>query len=574
MRLSLFPKYALLISTLVVGLLAVSWAISQRIAYDESVRHFRLLQKSKAEAAAARIGEFLTDIQQHIGLIDLIDDRDDAKTLSFRKHELLKLFRQLPQLFEVTWVDNSRREQIFLSRTNLDRWRSERDLAALAGVQEALSGKVTFGQPYFLKDSEPHMLVMRPTAGGGAVIADINLKLIWSAVQSVSERKRNVAYVIDRTGTLIAHPDIDLVLRKLSFGELPQVSAAVSGAASEFGRSWSGADVLAAYAVVPEANWFVFVETPMEAIQDELDTLVKRATAVLIIGLLISVMCSYWLAKRMITPIRKLSDGVDRVARGEFDAPVVISSNDELEHLANGLNRMSASLKASYADLEEKVASRTLLLEKERSRITELLHNMLPQAVATELAETGKVVPRQHDSASILFTDFSHFTQATSTMPAERMLEELNEIFEKFDAICDECGIERIKTIGDSYMAVGGVPTTCADHAQRCIRAGTQMIEYLVARNAGAPFKWGLRVGVHSGPVVSGVVGKRKYAFDVWGDTVNLASRMESAGEVGRVNISAYTYDLVKLQYRCDYRGKISAKGKGEMDMYFVVGET
>ena len=155
-------------------------------------------------------------------------------------------------------------------------------------------------------------------------------------------------------------------------------------------------------------------------------------------------------------------------------------------------------------------------------------------------------------------------------MPADRMVAELNEIFGAFDDICDELGVEKIKTIGDAYMAAAGLPKPCADHAQRCVRAGLRMLDYLEQRNRTSAFKWSLRVGVHSGPVVTGVVGKRKYAFDVWGDTVNVASRMESAGEAGRVNVSAYTYDLIRTEFECEYRGKVDAKGKGQIDMYFV----
>ena len=150
------------------------------------------------------------------------------------------------------------------------------------------------------------------------------------------------------------------------------------------------------------------------------------------------------------------------------------------------------------------------------------------------------------------------------------MVAELNDIFAAFDDITYACGVEKIKTIGDAYMAAAGVPTPCADHAQRCVTAGLRMVDYLNARNQSAAFKWSLRVGIHTGPVVAGVVGTRKYAFDIWGDTVNIASRMESAGEVGRVNISAYTYDLVRPYFLCEYRGKVNAKGKGAIDMYFV----
>jgi len=216
------------------------------------------------------------------------------------------------------------------------------------------------------------------------------------------------------------------------------------------------------------------------------------------------------------------------------------------------------------------LAIRDVAAEHEHSE--RLLLNILPAELAKELSATGVARPARYDSATILFTDFSGFTQVASAMPADRMVAELNEIFGAFDDICDELGVEKIKTIGDAYMAAAGLPKPCADHAQRCVRAGLRMLDYLERRNRTAAFKWALRVGVHSGPVVTGVVGKRKYAFDVWGDTVNIASRMESSGEAGRVNVSAYTYDLIRTEFDCEYRGKVDAKGKGQIDMYFVKG--
>jgi class 3 adenylate cyclase len=210
--------------------------------------------------------------------------------------------------------------------------------------------------------------------------------------------------------------------------------------------------------------------------------------------------------------------------------------------------------------------------EVAQARNMALLHNMLPTEIAQELATYGRARPVRHESVTILFTDFSDFTLAASTMPPDRMVAELNDIFAAFDKITDECGIEKIKTIGDAYMAAAGVPTPCVDHAQRCVRAGLGMVSYLEHRNQTAAFKWSLRVGIHTGPVVAGVVGTKKYAFDIWGDTVNIASRMESSGAIGRVNVSAYTYDLIREHYECEYRGKVEAKGKGAVDMYFVNG--
>ena len=234
---------------------------------------------------------------------------------------------------------------------------------------------------------------------------------------------------------------------------------------------------------------------------------------------------------------------------------------------------MVTVLQRSERELENTVAQRTEELRREQARAKDLLHNILPADLADELSATGKASSARHESVTVMFTDFIQFTQTASTIPADRLVAELNEIFGAFDDICDELRVEKIKTIGDSYMAVAGLPTPCADHAQRCVRAGLRMVDYLELRNHKAAFKWALRVGVHSGPVVAGVVGKRKYAFDIWGDAVNLASRIESSGEVGRVNVSAYTYDLIQNDFECAYRGKVNAKGKGEIDMYFVTGK-
>jgi len=230
------------------------------------------------------------------------------------------------------------------------------------------------------------------------------------------------------------------------------------------------------------------------------------------------------------------------------------------------------TLKRAAVDLENKVSQRTAELKGEQVKTKELLTNILPNHVIDELAATGKVRPTEHKQTTILFTDLIGFTQASASMPAERMVSELNDIFAAFDDICREEGVEKIKTIGDSYMAVAGLSSDQADHAQRCTCVALRMRSFMSQRKEKSAFKWELRVGLHSGPAVSGVVGKHKYAFDIWGDSVNIASRMESSGEAGKVNVSAYTYDLIRNEFDCEYRGKVIAKGKGEVDMYFVVG--
>lgn len=236
---------------------------------------------------------------------------------------------------------------------------------------------------------------------------------------------------------------------------------------------------------------------------------------------------------------------------------------DELKAKNNKLRRL---VEERTKELEEK----SLQLAQEKEKAESLLFNILPQKVALEMISTGKIKPLRYDEVSVLFADFKEFTNVASTIPARRLVQELNDMFFQFDDIVALSGLEKIKTIGDVYMAVCGLPDEYENHANKCVIAAQQMLQYILERNIDSAIKWKIRVGIHSGPVVAGVFGKRKFTYDLWGDTVNLASRIESTGEVGRVNISAYTYDLVRRDVDCQYRGKVEVKGKGEIDVYYV----
>ncbi len=215
-------------------------------------------------------------------------------------------------------------------------------------------------------------------------------------------------------------------------------------------------------------------------------------------------------------------------------------------------------------------------ISKEKKRSDELLLNILPEETAEELKATGTAKAKSFDSVTVLFTDFKNFTQASERLSPEELVEEINHCYSEFDKIITRHGIEKIKTIGDAYMCAGGLPAPNATHPGDVVAAGLEMQDFIRANKEermkkGQPF-FELRLGIHTGPVVAGIVGIKKFAYDIWGDTVNTASRMESSGEVGKVNISGTTYDLVKDAFRCTYRGKVKAKNKGEIDMYFVEG--
>lgn len=227
-------------------------------------------------------------------------------------------------------------------------------------------------------------------------------------------------------------------------------------------------------------------------------------------------------------------------------------------------------LRQRNIELARLVKERTRDLELEKEKSDELLHNILPGETVKELKEYGEAIPREHKEISILFTDFKGFTTISSGLEPKALVNELNDIFTHFDEIIDDFGLEKLKTIGDAYMIAGGLPRQADDHAVRLILAAMKLQDYMAERRLTSEIKWEMRAGIHSGRVVAGVVGKRKFTYDIWGDTVNVASRMESSGSPNRINVSHTTYNLAKDYFDFEYRGKIMAKGKGEIDMYFV----
>lgn len=205
------------------------------------------------------------------------------------------------------------------------------------------------------------------------------------------------------------------------------------------------------------------------------------------------------------------------------------------------------------------------LIKKEQQRSDDLLLNILPATVARELKRTGKATARRYESASVLFTDFVGFSTIASGKEPEELVQLLDRTFRAFDEITERHGLEKIKTIGDAYMCVGGVPTEDLNHARKAVAAALEIQEYLAAEGV-----FRARIGIHSGPVVAGVVGQRKFAYDIWGDTVNQAARLEAAGQVGEVTVSEATCALLGEAFACEHVGVFEAKNIGVMDRYVV----
>lgn len=211
------------------------------------------------------------------------------------------------------------------------------------------------------------------------------------------------------------------------------------------------------------------------------------------------------------------------------------------------------------------------IIELEKQKSDDLLLNILPKEVADELKIKGRANAKEFDNVTVMFVDFVNFTIAAEKMNPQELVDELDSCFRGFDKIITDYHIEKIKTIGDAYLSVSGLPKADPDHAINVINAAKEIIAFMNERKKlpGSKIS-GLRIGIHSGSVVAGIVGAKKFAYDIWGDTVNTAARMEQNGEAGKINISQTTYELVKDNIACQYRGEINAKNKGLLKMYFV----
>ncbi len=277
------------------------------------------------------------------------------------------------------------------------------------------------------------------------------------------------------------------------------------------------------------------------------------------IAFLVVIVTGAWLSRSLLGPLRDLTAGVRRFAAGDHEAHVPVRSRDEIGQLCLAFNGM-------IDDLNQK----NLVIESKNRENEELLLNVLPAPIANRLRGGEKGIADGFAEVTVAFADLVGFTQLSSEMPPAEVVTLLNGLFTRFDVAASELGIEKIKTVGDAYMAVCGLPVPVPNHAERMVRMAIRMVHITRehAMEHGVSMK--LRVGINSGPVVAGVIGKSKYIYDLWGDTVNLASRMESGGIPDSVQVTRPVYEKLKDQFVFEARGEIEVKGKGNVEAWVL----
>jgi len=371
-RRSLFYKYVVPIIAIVVVALAASGAISIYFSYQETRNALIALQREKAAAAAARIENFVREIEHQIGWTSLPQIAEGANPLELRRFDYVKLGRQVQAITETIYIAPNGCMQVQESRLAMSRMgECLEPLGKDPRFTMARSGKTYFGPVYFRKETEPYMAIAMRAGreGAGVTAVDVNLKFIWEVVQQIKVGKKGHAYVIDKDGHLVAHPDISLVLQKTDLSMLPQVKSALGTATDgqapdAEARDRAGGRVLTASARIDPLGWTVFVEQPIEEAYAPLYAPLIRIAVLLLLGLVLSILASLALARYMVRPINALRQGAVAIGAGDLDHKIAVQSGDELQDLAEQFNSMAAKLSESYSGLERKVDERTAELKE------------------------------------------------------------------------------------------------------------------------------------------------------------------------------------------------------------------
>ncbi|MDJ0516901.1 MAG: adenylate/guanylate cyclase domain-containing protein [Trichodesmium sp. MO_231.B1] len=327
-------------------------------------------------------------------------------------------------------------------------------------------------------------------------------------------------------------------------------------------------------------DWLIVVVVPEADFMDQINVntraTIKLCLIALLIATLVGVLTSRWISY----PVMLLSVASREIAGGQLNQKIKATRVNELEILAESFNLMAQQLQESFiklektnAELEQRVEERTAELQESQEKSERLLINILPEPIAFKLKHDTSAIADYFEESTILFSDIVGFTPLSARISPIELVDLLNQIFSKFDHIAELYDLEKIKTIGDAYMVAGGLPVPKKNHAEAIANMALDMQQEIIKFTTDIGDKFQIRIGINTGPVVAGVIGKKKFIYDLWGDAVNVASRMESSGEAGKIQVTTATYELLKDKYIFEKRGIITVKGRGRMVTYWLRGK-
>ncbi|MET0867906.1 MAG: adenylate/guanylate cyclase domain-containing protein [Pseudorhodoplanes sp.] len=538
-RSSLFRKYFIALFAAVAAPVLIAGGSEAWFGYRDQRARLNDLLDAEARLAAVKIEDFIEGIrEQLVWTVQLAWSEDTGDR---RRLDALRLLRLAPAVVSLGLVDAAGKERIFVSRIGLNRIESGDDWSANPAVVGARSDKAWYGPVTFQDGSEPFMTI--GVAGNrtavGVAVAEINLKFIWEVISEIRVGKTGEAFVLDGPGRLVAHPDISLVLRADEAAQQPlrALRTAILARPGEAatGSDLSGQTVLVAMAHIPGVNWSVVVKQPLAEAFGPIYDALWRTGALLLGGVALALVLAYWLAQRMIGPIRLLEDGVARIGAGQFDHRINLKTNDEFERLASRFNEMAGELSVS----------------KERSERINRLKRFLAPQVAELVDRTGdeSLLDGRRVEVVVVFCDLRNFTAFSVTASPENVMHLLREYYDALERVVSAHEATLINFSGDGAMMLVNAPVSCSDPALRAVHMARDMqdsVQKLLVNWRAQDSRLGFGVGLAMGPATVGQIGSEgRLHYNAIGNVANLASRLCSSAKDHQILIDRTAADAV-----------------------------
>jgi class 3 adenylate cyclase len=566
---NLFWKYVILFVALVTGAMLANGLTEIYFSYQENKVALIRIQREKALAASSIINQFVEEIKQQISWVAPSPWSIRATNPNQWRIDFLRLLRMVPAITEVRYLDSSGREKLHISRLRLDVVASDADFSQDPRFFEAKAKGTFFSPVNFRSGSEPYMsiAIAGNRSESGVTLVEVNLKFVGEVISKIKVGKTGRAYVTESAGDLIAHPDINLVLKKTNFSSLRQVSAARVSSTGQnesqrmvsVARDFKGQNVLTAYAGIPSLGWFVFLEQPLADAFEPLYASIYRTALLLFIGIALAVIASLILARRMVKPIRALREGATRVGAGELDHRIEIRTGDELESLGQEFNHMAAKL----AELEN---------------VRRLKRFFSPQLSDLIVSSKDEGMLESHRrEITVVFCDLRGFTAFSETHEPEEVMAILREFHETMGPMIFrfEGTLERFA--GDGLMVFFNDPIPCPDPAIRAVRMALAMREgmnELTKRWRKRGHELDMGMGIAQGFATLGRIGfEGRFDYAAIGTVTNLASRLSDEAKARQILISKRVYAEVGELVQVEPVGELVLKGlHSPVTAYNVLG--